>query len=109
MSLRTALKLGVDIRGIAPECVLGILVAAQVYEERGVPFVVTSVKDSKHMAKSLHYQGKAFDCRLPSRYTRAQETDRLIHADLKEALGPQWDVILESDHLHLEFDPKVKP
>ena len=106
MSLRTALKLGVDIRGISPECVLGILVAAQVFEERGVPFVVTSVKDSKHMSKSLHYLGRAFDCRLPSRYTRAEATDGLIRDDLKSALGPQFDVILESDHLHVEHDPK---
>ncbi|MFZ2196863.1 MAG: hypothetical protein WAV13_03955 [Thermodesulfovibrionales bacterium] len=109
MSLTTALKFGVDIRGITPECVLGILVAAQVYEARGVPFVVTSVKDSKHMAASLHYFGKAFDCRLPSRYTHDPETDKRVHADLKEALGPQFDVILESDHIHCEHDPKAKP
>ncbi len=109
MSLLTALKLGVDIRGIAPECVLGILVAAQVYEGRGVPFVVTSVKDSKHMALSLHYVGKAFDCRLPSRYTKDPESDKRVHADLKEALGPQFDVILEADHLHIEHDPKGGP
>jgi hypothetical protein len=84
-------------------------VAAQVYEGRWVPFVVTSVKDSKNMATSLHYVGKAFDCRLPSRYTGSPDTDKGVHADLKEALGPQFDVILESDHIHIEHDPKGGP
>jgi hypothetical protein len=107
MSLRTALKLGVDIRGISPECVLGILVAAQVYESRGVPFVVTSIKDSKHSATSLHYVGRAFDCRLPSRYTATGGTNEVIYHDLRDALGPQFDVVLEPDHIHVEFDPKV--
>ena len=107
MSLSTALKLGVDIRGIAPECVLGILITAQVYEARGVPLVLTSVKDSKHSEKSLHYVGRAFDCRLPSRYTHSEETDVHVYAELREALGMQFDVVLEPDHIHVEWDPKV--
>jgi len=107
MSLRTALKLGVDIRGISPECVLGILIAAQVYESRGVPFVVTSIKDSRHSKHSLHYVGRAFDCRLPSRYTATDGTNQAVHRDLAEALGPQFDVVLEADHIHVEFDPKA--
>ena len=28
---------------------------------------------------------------------------------LKLRLGPGWDVVVESDHLHVERDPKKKP
>jgi hypothetical protein len=30
----------------------------------------------------------------------------MIHHDLKQALGGQFDVVLEKDHIHVEFDPK---
>lgn len=101
----TALKEGVDIRGVSPECVLGLIVASQIYEARGVPFYVTSVTDGKHKTGSLHYRGRAFDCRLPSRYTADERTDHQIKADLEAALSDQWDVVLEGDHIHVEFDP----
>lgn len=105
-ALETALKAGVDLRGIAPECVMGIVIAAAAYEIHGVPFVITSVRDGKHGERSYHYRGMAFDCRLPSRYTGSEGTDEVIRDELKRALGPQFDVVLESDHLHCEFDPK---
>ncbi len=106
MSLVSALKGGVDLRGIRPECVVGLLIAAQVYEARGIPFIVTAVRDGKHMEGSLHYVGQAFDCRLPSRYTTDPATDKRVIADLKDALGAQFDAVLEGDHIHVEFDPK---
>jgi hypothetical protein len=106
MSIATALKGGVDLRGITPETVLGVLVAAQVYHDHGVPLVLTSVRDGKHMEGSMHYIGAAVDCRLPSRYTGETRDDVRIRNELAEALGPQFDVLLEADHIHLEFDPK---
>jgi hypothetical protein len=108
VTVPTSLKPGTDLRGITPECAVGLFIAAQVYEARGVPFVVTSVTDGKHSTLSLHYVGKAFDCRLPSRYTGDPLSDKRIHAELREALGPQFDAVLEGDHIHCEFDPKPK-
>jgi len=32
---------------------------------------------------------------------------RRIRDELADVLGEEWDVVLEKDHLHLEFDPKV--
>ena len=29
-----------------------------------------------------------------------------VHKELKKALGEQFDVCLEDDHIHVEFDPK---
>jgi hypothetical protein len=92
--------------GITPELVWGLQVARSVFEDHGVPMYVTSMRDSRHMEKSLHYSGKAADLRLPSRYTTVANSDERVVADLRRALGPEWDVVLEVDHIHFEFDPK---
>jgi hypothetical protein len=115
-ALQTALKMGVDIRGISAECLFGVLVAAEVYEDFNVPFIVTSVRDGKHGAHSLHYVGHAFDCRLPSRYSPKPGLDESVVEALRLALGGnaqdngagQFDVVLEDDHIHCEFDPAPK-
>lgn len=93
------IKPGVSITGIAPEAVLGLLVVATVFEQWGAHLTVTAVTDGKHMEGSLHYRGRAFDLRLP-------EQKDLIVRELQSALGKQWDVVLEKDHIHVEFDPK---
>jgi hypothetical protein len=101
-----AFKAGVDIRGVRPEAVLAMYVVDGIYRAAGaLGVVVTSVKDSKHMEHSLHYQGLAFDARLPSR-VGAKIADVDVARRLREALGAQFDVVLESDHIHVEFDPK---
>lgn len=65
--------------------------------------VITSGLDGKHGAKSLHYTGNAFDIRTWI-YTEA-EIEQLMK-DIKELLGKDYDVVLESDHIHIEYDPK---
>jgi hypothetical protein len=68
---------------------------------------ITSGDDGKHMINSLHYKGLAIDLR-----TRDLEGGSLgsiakgIHAELKGLLGRDYDVVLEKDHIHLEYDPK---
>lgn len=103
------LKSDVDLRGVQPEAVMGMNIVESCYQDLGLELMVTSVKDGKHMATSLHYKGLAFDCRtkgLP-----------LILDDfvkkLREKLGPQFDVVLEdvggeNEHAHVEFDVKGK-
>jgi len=62
------IKPGVSIRNVRPETVMGMMIAGHVLLDHGVPFVLTCVTDGVHGAGSLHYDGLAFDCRLPSRY-----------------------------------------
>lgn len=74
------------------------------------PVVVTSLKDGKHSANSLHYSGMAVDIR--SKHLTQEESRKVFFA-LKNDLGPDYDVLLESEgkeneHLHIEYDPKVK-
>lgn len=67
-----------------------------------VPCVITSRWDGTHMEGSLHYEGQALDFRTRD-LTAGQ-----IHiwvALVEESLGEHWDVLLEKDHLHVEFDP----
>ncbi len=62
---------------------------------------ITSGKDGKHMKGSKHYIGAAIDIR-----TRDMKYVNKTTAAIKNALGSDYDVIFEIDHIHLEFDPK---
>ena len=65
--------------------------------------VVTSLLDGVHSSKSLHYKGLAFDMRTHI-YTQ-YEISKLM-GYLKHMLGSNYDVVLEKDHIHIEYDPK---
>lgn len=69
-----------------------------------VPFVVTSAKDGVHGLGSLHGTGHAVDVRTRELTRPQRET---FSSRVRAALDPHgFDVVLESDHLHVEFDPK---
>ena len=95
------LKPGVDVSGLRPEMVLAVLVA-RAYHPTGA-ITVTSVVDGKHKVGSKHYVGQAVDLRIfDISISQAREWVEAIAI----SLGKQYDVILESDHVHIEFDPK---
>ena len=98
-----SIKAGVRVLGVRPEIVLAIGVARAVYTQLGVgaDFVVTSVMEGTHSRASIHYSGGAADLRRP----RVQAEQ--VAATLKEQLGDDFDVILENDHIHCEFQPKA--
>jgi len=96
------LKSGVRILGIKPEILLAIMMAERAF--RPNEMVITSVTEGSHVRGSEHYTGNAFDCRIRDMSeTRAREIAERIGVDL----GNDFDVILETDHLHIEFDPKT--
>lgn len=75
------------------------------FEKHGSEAIFTSGSDGKHSTGSEHYVGHALDWRtrhLPL------ETAKAIAADVKDRLGPDFDILLESapPHLHTEWDPK---
>ena len=61
--------------------------------------VVTSTYEGTHMPSSLHYVNRAADFRLPIEA-------KAVVDKLKAKLGPDFDVVLEQTHIHIEFDPK---
>lgn len=69
----------------------------------GKEMVITSANDGKHKENSLHYKNLALDIR-----TRHLEKDeiQIVLNYLRTKLGGDYDVILESDHIHVEYDPK---
>lgn len=95
------LKTGVRIFGVRPELVLALTIIERVYQTQGSELVITSVTDGEHMRGSLHYTGAAVDLRLP-----VTDVDTIV-VHLKADLGQDFDVVLEPDHIHVEFQPKT--
>ena len=97
------LKPGVAVGHIAPEVVLALGPATDIYDEHGLDLVVTSVCDGAHSMTSLHYIGHAVDLR--TRGIPAASVTAIVQK-LGDALGAEYDVVLEPDHIHLEWQPK---
>ena len=64
---------------------------------------ITSGNDGKHGERSLHYKWQALDFRTFD-WPRGKSAE--IVANIRRRLGKDYDVVLESDHLHVEYDPK---
>lgn len=91
----------VRVHGIKPEILLSILIAERIWSTHGADLVITSLIDGKHSLGSLHYVGMAVDLRR----WQLDDPEQAVE-ELKAALGPDYDVILESTHVHVEFQPK---
>jgi hypothetical protein len=97
------LKPGVQMRSLKPQCLFAMVVADEIFRQHAVDLVITSIDGDVHSTGSRHWMGVAFDCRTRDLIRKDQKT---AHAKLVEALGVDFDVILESDHIHVEWDPK---
>ena len=69
-----------------------------IFQKFGVEAVITSGRDGKHMTGSKHYEGKAFDL-------RTWHVIDAIAKQLRAYLGKDYDVVVESDHIHVEVNP----
>ena len=93
----------VKVAGMRTELLLAAFIADQVYSDMGLDFVITSVTDGKHSATSLHYVGAAFDCRIYD-----QTPNEKIVKEIKRRLNIDYDVVLEGNHIHVEFQPRYR-
>jgi hypothetical protein len=101
-----SLKPGVSLVGTDPALVIGAMVVKDAYAELGADCILTSGRDGQHSETSLHYAGHAFDFRTWM-LTPEQQQDLIVV--LKDRLTQDFDVILESDHIHLEHQPRRAP
>jgi len=96
-------KKGVKVQGIRPELILAIMVADGVYTSLGQELVITSLLDGTHSNTSLHYSGCGLDLR--TRYFSGSEAKK-ARDDIAGRLTSDYDVLLESNHIHIEFQPR---
>ncbi len=96
------LKEGVRIQGIGNELLFALNVCDDVYSKYGEELVITSLVDGRHSQKSLHYTGDAADLR--TFYFKKDEIPSIAE-DIRSRLGIDYDVIVEEDHIHLEYQP----
>ncbi len=98
------LKNGVTRAGVQPQIWYAIGIMDVLYRMMGASNVVTSLTDSHgDKPKSLHNVGLAADLR-----TSNLSKDRWpeLVSRVKQWLEPMgYDVVLESNHLHIEYDP----
>ena len=103
-------KSGVRVgRGPAPQLLLALMVANEVYAEHGANCVITSLDDGQHRATSDHYQGRAADLRVKNLSEgQAGEIYDELYYRLTDSLGPEYLVLFESRgepqaHIHLAY------
>ena len=100
-----SLKSGVSVKGLCPEIIIAIIIADQIYNKYGCQLTITAGTDGHHMATSLHYSGQAVDLRTS--IFRNGLLDKVCD-EIRSSLNQEYDVVLESDHLHIEYDPRPK-
>ena len=99
------IKSGVKLTALAPQLLVGLMALHEEYDKLNVEVVITSGTDGRHSVGSKHYRGDALDIRtrnLPDPQTTAPQ---IVHR-LRGQLGPDFDILFETDHIHMEYDPK---
>lgn len=97
------LKYGVSLKGIQPAITFALVATVELFRRYGANCTVTSANDGVHMEGSKHYKGLALDFRTRELPKSCRSP---LTAALRSALGREYDVVLEKDHLHVEYDPK---
>ena len=100
------LKVGVGLTGLQPQVVLGLMLVEQAFAAAGAECIVTSINDGQHKADSFHSRGLAADLRIKHIHP---DQKAAVVAHITDLLGPEWDVLWESqglanEHIHLEWD-----
>lgn len=82
-----------------------VIMAAIANQAVGLPheIVITSGTDGSHMVGSKHYSGEALDVRI-SNFPNKEAVATFARL-LRLRLGGDYDVVIEADHLHIEYDP----
>lgn len=95
--------------GIGAEMMFVNDVVDEVYEHFGLgEGTVTCGIEGWHSRTSLHPKGKAQDYRtwgLDGKQLSRQDKMEIANM-IRLKLGPDFDVIIEKDHIHVEFDKK---
>jgi hypothetical protein len=97
----------VSLRDVSWRMFHAAIVAEAIYKQYGAELVITSANDAHtvhgggNKKKTLHDDGLALDLRTYNLGGR----EAMVAAELARQLGPEFDVVLEKDHIHMEYDP----
>lgn len=97
------IKDGVVFKSLTSPIIRAISVIMGEWTSEGEVATVTSASDGKHKRGSLHYKDSAIDIRV--RGISSEKIVKLVKR-ISLILGPDYDVVLEPDHIHVEWDPK---
>jgi uncharacterized protein YcbK (DUF882 family) len=103
------IKPGVQIAGLRREMQIALDYVEEVYEKYGHTPIITDAYDDKkriirgRVKDSKHYSGEAFDVRI---WNVGADVHRIYGRLLKGLTDIGFDIILENDHIHIEYDPK---
>lgn len=101
------IKEGAKVEHLNKEILGALAVMAAIYNKYGYSMVVTSGNDGRHMKSSKHYTNDAVDLRIWG--LEDAGFLKIIANELQIALDnfiQGFQVVIESDHYHVEFDPK---
>lgn len=96
------IKPGVGVVGIRPEMLLAVEVMKDACRAQGVPCVITAANVAAHTKTPSAWRGTDIEF-----WIRHLRDPRRAFEHAKRALGEDFDVVLESDHIHVEFQPKA--
>lgn len=102
------IKAGCKFKRFTPQLATFIMAVIRTWDLHApaiIP-VITSANDSKHMTGSLHYADLAWDLRT-NNIPDAGKIEVMART-LRVDLGSDYDIVVEKDHLHCEFDPIQK-
>lgn len=94
------IKAGVDISRLDRITRRSLTVVESIFNDEVCFFAITSTYEGNHSAGSLHYANQAYDIAIP-----AINAHRIFRR-IQKALGKDYDVVKEKDHIHIEYDPK---
>lgn len=96
----------INLANLAPQLALVLTgTVVPIFQRFGSDVMITSANDANHSATSLHYAGCAVDIR--NWYVNKDEWSEL-KKQIDEALTMDFDFVIESNHFHLEYQPKAK-
>src|SRR6266480_5562866 len=113
--MKLSLKQGVLFQLLVPQMVLANQIVTYIFDQFGYPTVITSGTDGVHGGSPVdgdtvdpHYVVKALDYRTAASGI-PDATIVLIRNAIQSALGAQYFVLKESNHIHVQFGlPKAK-
>ena len=94
------------LKGLQPEMLVCIDISLRAFHNNGLPMTITSARSGKHSNHSHHFKGLAIDIRTWDLTGLAGNPSvEQMCSQLRNSLGSKYQVIQESDHIHIEFDP----